>query len=892
MIDPLLRGGVRAILSLRYRIRVSGLDAVRQRGRSSILFLPNHPALIDPVIIMTVLHRDFAPHALADREQTETPGFRWLLRRVGVRPILSMADHGPAAKGAVEQVVRGCIDELRTGNNILLYPSGHIYRTRLEDLRGNSAVEMILSELPDLRIVLIRTRGLWGSSFGCGAGRMPDFTRSLRRGVGVTLANGLILTPRRRVSIELFEPPDLPRREGRTALNAYIERFYNEDAPPQTRVPYYFWQGSRPRELPDPPQVQIDGSPAEVPETTRQLVLEHLKQAAGATAIRDSDRLAHDLNLDSLARAELLLWLSREFGSQVSDVAALQTVGDVMLAARGQAGGGRAVELKPVPRRWSRHRATRPPAIPPGDTITQVFLAQARASAGRAAIADQLGGVRSYRDVITGILLLRPHIAALPGQRVGIMLPASAAANVVYLATLFAGKTPVMLNWTTGVRNLAHALEVTGAQRIITVAPLVARIEMQGTDLGPIMPRLTFLDKIAAGFSTGKKLAAAARARLSWGELERATPPDIAAILLTSGSEALPKAVPLTHRNVLTNLRDVVTLVRLQPDDCIIGFLPPFHSFGLVVTTLLPMLLGLRAVYHSNPTEAAVIAQLIRAYRATVLMGTPTFLYGIVRAAPDDALRSLRIAVTGAEKCPPRTYEALAAKCPSAVIIEGYGITECSPIVSAHSQDLAIPGTIGRILPSLRHAIVDPDSGQDVPTGRTGLLLVRGPSVFSGYLNADVASPFVRREGKDWYRTGDLVSEDERGILTFRGRLKRFVKLGGEMISLPAIEAVLEKHFASESDEGPVLAVDATASEEHPEIVLFTTRDIDRQTANTHIRAAQLSALHNITRVVRLDAIPVLGTGKTDYRALRATLEIEGTSLHRNKGLRDKGIKG
>jgi long-chain-fatty-acid--[acyl-carrier-protein] ligase len=155
--------------------------------------------------------------------------------------------------------------------------------------------------------------------------------------------------------------------------------------------------------------------------------------------------------------------------------------------------------------------------------------------------------------------------------------------------------------------------------------------------------------------------------------------------------------------------------------------------------------------------------------------------------------------------------------------------------------------------------------------GEVGMLLVRGPSVFGGYLGAEVASPFVDFEKKSWYRTGDLVSEDAHGVLTFRGRLKRFVKLGGEMISLPAIEAVLERQYVTDRDEGPVLAVDAAASDDRAEIILYTARDIDRQTANRHIRDAGLSALHNVSRVVRLDQIPVLGTGKTDYRALRAT---------------------
>jgi long-chain-fatty-acid--[acyl-carrier-protein] ligase len=148
------------------------------------------------------------------------------------------------------------------------------------------------------------------------------------------------------------------------------------------------------------------------------------------------------------------------------------------------------------------------------------------------------------------------------------------------------------------------------------------------------------------------------------------------------------------------------------------------------------------------------------------------------------------------------------------------------------------------------------------------MLLVRGASVFGGYLNYTGASPFVEVQGKSWYRTGDLVSIDEQGVLTFKGRLKRFVKLGGEMISLPAIEAVLEKYLVSEKDEVPVLAVEARGGET-PELVLFTIRDIDRETVNRYIRESGLSGLHNIRTVIKLDAIPVLGTGKTDYRALK-----------------------
>ncbi|RMF82974.1 MAG: 2-acyl-glycerophospho-ethanolamine acyltransferase, partial [Planctomycetota bacterium] len=238
----MLRIFVRTALSLRYRIRVSGIEDVARRGREGILFLPNHPALIDPVIVTTVLHRHFAPHPLADKDQIDRPGIRWFARQVGVRPVLDMARYGSGARDQVQAVVRSCAEGLRAGENILLYPSGHLYRSRFEDLRGNSAVESILKLAPEARVVLVRTRGLWGSSFSFAGGEVPDFGRTLRRHIFTLLKNFIFFTPRRDVSVELFEPEDLPRDAGRRAINEYLERFYNEDAPPNRYVPYSLWE--------------------------------------------------------------------------------------------------------------------------------------------------------------------------------------------------------------------------------------------------------------------------------------------------------------------------------------------------------------------------------------------------------------------------------------------------------------------------------------------------------------------------------------------------------------------------------------------------------------------------------------------------------------------------
>ncbi len=874
----LLRALLIFLLSLRYRVRIRGLEQVTGKGTRGILFLPNHPALIDPIILIAHLHRRFEPRALADRDQISRPPASWFARLTRVRPVLDIARYGDEAREEIRRVLLDCAEGLKQGENILLYPSGHLYRSRYEQLRGNSAVQTILQAAPDARIVLVRTTGLWGSSFSLVSGSFPDMGAVLRKAARSVLANFIFFGPRRDVTIELVDADEFPRSADRNTQNAWLEEFYNRDAPPALYVPYTIWEKGGRQELPDPELGGMRGDPSEVPPATRNLVSEYLQNATGVQDFTDDSRLGPDLGLDSLAKTELMLWLGREFGFHGGDVAALQTVGDVMLAARGQTGGARVVELKPIPRKWFRSYTSLRPEIPPGENLIEVFLRQARRGPGRVVVADQLSGPKTYRDLITAILALRPAVESLPGQRIGIMLPASVAAAVSWLTAICCGKVPVLVNWTTGSRNIRHALESLDVRHVITAGPLVARVEAQGVDLSAVRGRLVYLEQLGAKLTRGRKLRAALTARLSWRSLERAAIADTAAILLTSGSEALPKAVPLSHKNILANLRDTLTLFTLRSEDRLIGFLPPFHSFGLSVTTVLPLATGVRVVYHANPTEPWVLARMIQAYGVTLVVGTPTFLAGIVRASTAGQLESLRLAVTGAEKCPEKTYAALAQACPRAIVLEGYGVTECSPIIAANSEQDPRPGTIGRVLPSYEYALMDVERDERVQAGEIGMLLVRGPSVFDGYLGDTAGSPFVEFEGKSWYRTGDLVRESADGVLTFSGRLKRFIKLGGEMISLPAIESVLMQHYGSDAHEGPVLAVEATPSEDQPEIVLFTTRPIERSEANANIRAAHLSPLHNISRVVPVDEIPVLGTGKTDYRALRSRLAQSATT--------------
>jgi long-chain-fatty-acid--[acyl-carrier-protein] ligase len=872
MIDPLMRGFVRSVLGLRYRIRTTGLKEVAQKGRSGILFLANHPALMDPIVIMSVLHKEFRPRALADENQIDRFFIRSLARRVGAIPTPDLVASGPGARENVRKSLEKCIDVLASGQNLLLYPSGHAYHSRYEDLRGNSAVRTILDALPQQRVILIRQRGLWGSRFSRAWGVEPDVPAVVRRAAWVLPANGLFFMPRRKIEIELVEPDDLPRDASRKQLNAYLEEFFNRDAPPAKAVADFFWQ--RPREwiLPEPEKPALRGDIENVSPATRQIVLDHLREVTGVEKIDWDDKLAADLGLDSLARADLLVWLQSEFGFSGGDVDAIVRVSDLALAASGTVPAGQSVTVQPPPGRWGPSGESRRLQTPPGQTLNEVLLEAARQDPKSPLLADQRSGLKTPRDLLTGVFALRPLLRDLPTEALGIMLPASVAAATLYTATLFSGKTPVLVNWTTAPGHVKHCLDLAGADRVLTARALLERLKGEGTDLSAIEDRLVCVEDLASGLSKTDKLRAALAARFKPSALLEIEPSPTAAVLFTSGSEALPKAVPLTHENILSNLRDLAEVFHLYSHDRMLGMLPPFHAFGLTVNICVPLCLHLPVVYHPDPTQSAVLARIIETWKTTLLVGTPTFLGGIVRSAPGP-MPSLRLAVTGAEKAPPRLYEQLEQMCPSAKILEGYGVTECSPIVAVNDENDPRPQTIGKLLPGFEARLVDPESRQPGQDKNQGMLLLRGPSVFEGYLGPDAPDPFVQLEGQRWYNTGDLVARDEQGVYTFRGRWKRFVKIGGEMISLPAIESVLADAFEPEDADAPGLAVVPSGAEGQIQLVLFTTRDVGREQANRALREAGLSGLHNIREVRDIQEMPLLGTGKVNYRSLAEKLD-------------------
>jgi long-chain-fatty-acid--[acyl-carrier-protein] ligase len=744
-------------------------------------------------------------------------------------------------------------------------------RSSHEDLGANSAVQQIVSKVENVRVVLLRTTGLWGSSFSRANG-IPSLAGNLKKHILRLLAGGVFFMPRRSVRIEAYEAIDFPDDADKMSINRYLEDFYNAVTQLRIEVPYLPFQGKA-HQIEETEAAHRKQDTSQVPDTTRKLVLEKLTELAGVEGIGEEDHLARDLAMDSLVLVEFGVFLGEEFGVPAEHLDGLRTVADCILAAGGIMPDTPSFMLEPVDSSWfagtvkkNSPKNTKKLEFPNGKTVAELFLSQAAEKPDQVIVADQISGEKTYRQIIAAILALLPKISKIPGSRIGIMMPASVSAVISYLAVMFTGREPVMVNWTTGTGQVDYCLKNCQVSHVISSKTFTGRLQNQGITLEEVDTHWVYLEDLAGEISPAAKVLAYLKSRFCRRSLRRAKIAETAAILFTSGSEAHPKSVPLSHENFLANGRDFSKVLSLKHSDRLLGILPVFHSLGLAGTVILPLCTGLRTVYWPNPTEGRQLARIASAYKVTTLITTPTFLQNMLHQAKEDELASLRLVFSGAEKCPESLFARLDEQAPGAILCEGYGVTECSPVITVNSPDHPVAGSIGRLMPSMEAVLLHPETKREIGDDEPGRLLVRGPNVFAGYLGK-APSPFVRHNGVDWYDTGDLVIRNNHGMLHFAGRLKRFVKLGGEMISLPAIEEILDNEFGTHETE-PVLAVLAD-QQEHPELVLLTKRAISRQQANQVLRKAGLSALHNIRRVQKIIEIPVLGTGKTDYRSLQ-----------------------
>jgi acyl-[acyl-carrier-protein]-phospholipid O-acyltransferase/long-chain-fatty-acid--[acyl-carrier-protein] ligase len=472
----------------------------------------------------------------------------------------------------------------------------------------------------------------------------------------------------------------------------------------------------------------------------------------------------------------------------------------------------------------------------------------------------------SYDRLVTGSLALGRVFAGrtTPGEAVGVLLPNVAGVAVTFFALQAIGRVPAMLNYTTGLANMRAALIAAEVKTVITARAFIDQGKLQPLVDGLVAEGVTiiYLEDVAATIGLGAKLRAAIGARFA-GWLHRrhqvaATHP--AVILFTSGSEGLPKGVVLTHRNLLANCRQLAARIDFNSSDVVLNALPVFHSFGLTGGTLLPLLSGIKTVLYPNPLHYRIIPALAYDANATILFGTDTFLAGYARMAHSYDFYALRYIFAGAERVRDETRRTYAEKF-GLRILEGYGATEAGPVIAVNTPMHFKAGTVGRALPGVELRL-DPVPGIE----EGGKLSIRGPNIMAGYLKAD--APGVLQPPVDgWHDSGDIVILDEAGFITIKGRAKRFAKIGGEMVSLPAVEGYAAAVWPG-ADHAVVTRADPRKGEQ---LVLFTTApDANAAALQAWARGNGVAELA-VPRDVRIvDALPVLGTGKLDYVTMTA----------------------
>jgi acyl-[acyl-carrier-protein]-phospholipid O-acyltransferase/long-chain-fatty-acid--[acyl-carrier-protein] ligase len=487
-------------------------------------------------------------------------------------------------------------------------------------------------------------------------------------------------------------------------------------------------------------------------------------------------------------------------------------------------------------------------------------LAEARKTYGgkRIAVVDGDERTITYDELIRAALALGSALkkGTRAGDSVGIMLPTGAAAVIAFFAVSAYGRVPAMLNFTAGAAALKSALGTAKIKRVVTAHRFIelGKFEALIDELEP-MVQFVYLEE------ERDRLSPVDKARAALGQyapgLVAAAPPlgTPAVILFTSGTEGNPKGVALSHLNLLSNVEQVRAHIALYPSDILFNPLPTFHCFGLTVGALMPLLLGIKVVFHPTPLQPREIVRRIKASGATILLSTDTFISQYARAGEQGDLNSLRLAVCGAERLRDET-RALLRKKYSVELIEGYGLTESSPVIAANQPGANRPGTVGRLVQGME-ARLEPVEG--IPNA--GRLLVRGPNVMLGYISSENPGVVVPLPG-GWLDTGDVVSIDEEGFLAIKGRLKRFAKIGGETVSLDVVESCASALWPDFSHA----SIAISGGRKGEEIALVTTcPDAKRIDFVGWAHNHGVSELAAPRRFVFVDAVPVLGTGKTDY---------------------------
>jgi len=531
--------------------------------------------------------------------------------------------------------------------------------------------------------------------------------------------------------------------------------------------------------------------------------------------------------------------------------------------------------------------------------VQKAWLSSAKEVGSKLCMADSTGVELSGDRFITGTFMIASKLKPLlkETQNVGLLLPTSVGGSMGNMAVMSLGKTVVNLNYSSGEASLRHALKIAHITKVVASKQFVTKLKAKGFDLSEVLKvvEVIYLEELKEQMSKVKGLLTLTLVKLlpTWMlsrlYVKGAKLEETAAILFSSGSEGTPKGIELSHKNMMGNIKQAITLINPNDNDVMLGTLPIFHSFGLTVTTLLPLIEGIPVVCHPDPTDGFGIGKVAAKYEATMLFATATFfrLYTRNKKLNPLMFKNLRMVIAGAEKLPQEIRDDFKKKF-GHDIYEGYGATETTPVASINIPDVLMQdswkpqighkvGTVGLPVPGSSFKIVDPESFEELATGEEGMILIGGTQIMKGYIGdpEKTASVIKELDGIRWYVTGDKGRLDEDGFLTIVDRYSRFAKVAGEMVSLGLVEREMAK-VLGENDQISISALpDAKKGEK---LVLLLEGEMEIDALKEQIKTLEMNALFVPSEYYKVDELPKLGTGKADFKGAKklALLLSEG----------------
>lgn len=493
--------------------------------------------------------------------------------------------------------------------------------------------------------------------------------------------------------------------------------------------------------------------------------------------------------------------------------------------------------------------------------LHQQFVRNAKKYESKLAIADRTLNRRvTYKRALIGSLILSKKFSVYDPGFLGIMLPNSAGSVLSILATLMSGRVPVMINYSTGAAgNCEFAQKKCAFKTIITSRALCEKISCRHVEgmvyLEDVMKSVNLFDKIKAAFTAGLPTERILKS------IHQGDENDTLLILFTSGSEKEPKGVQLTHRNICQNWQSLRTAFVFTHEDMFLANLPYFHVFGQTANLWVPLAEGMTLVTYANPLDFKTICDIVREERVTLMAGTPTFFWGYLRNSKPGDFATCRIMLSGADKCPDALRKAFMEK-HGKILLEAYGTTETSPAITVNTPQNNRPGSVGRPIDGVQVRVENYETEKPCGVGEIGKILVKGDNVMKGYFDDFEQTSLSIRHG--WYDTGDMGYEDADGYIWHVGRLKRFLKVGGEMVSLIKVEDVLEKFLPPDVECCVVEVPDALRG---ARIVAAITQPIDEK-ATLKKMSEHLPNIAMPSKFVVMPELPKAGSGKIDFRTI------------------------